>query len=315
MNALGLQALSDRWPAARIGPIHCESNELELGMHSLALAAQHVLCAAPFLVAMSAITRTLHMGDVALLLSDTMGLRGDAQHEIMQLFRVRTHDGAGAFITGFLISFVFATGVSLTMQRTFERIWRLPHADLLSAWRHLVWALMTSVLFASALWVNTATRNWNVSATVEGWVEALTTGFAAFGYYWWTQRILLRGKARWGQLLPGAVLIGLGTTVLILAVQLLAPNEITEQVADYGLVGAAFILALVLVAFSTILLWGVFLGRDLSRWLVARRFDAAHSSDNPDATSDTDIDTDTAIDTGAAPAVLEGPVRQPTAAL
>lgn len=122
-----------------------------------------------------------------------------------------------------------------------------------------------------------------------------------------------RGNARWGQLLPGAVLIGLGTTVLILAVQVLAPNEITEQVADYGLVGAAFILALVLVAFSTILLWGVFLGRDLSRWLVARRFDPAHSSDNPDATTDTD--TDTAIDTGAAPAVLEGPVRQPTAAL
>lgn len=130
---LGLQALSDRWSASRIGRIHRESNELELGMHSLALAAQHVLCAAPFLVAMSAITRTLHMGDVALLL-------------------------------------------------------------------------------------------------------------------------------------PGAVLIGLGTTVLILAVQVLAPNEITEQVADYGLVGAAFILALVLVAFSTILLWGVFLGRDLSRW-------------------------------------------------
>ena len=122
-----------------------------------------------------------------------------------------------------------------------------------------------------------------------------------------------RGKARWGQLLPGAVLIGLGTTVLILAVQVLAPNEITEQVADYGLVGAAFILALVLVAFSTILLWGVFLGRDLSRWLVARRFDAAHSSDNPDATTATA--TATAIDTGAAPAVLEGPVTQPTAAL
>lgn len=126
-----------------------------------------------------------------------------------------------------------------------------------------------------------------------------------------------RGKARWGQLLPGAVLIGLGTTVLILAVQVLAPNEITEKVAAYGLVGAAFILALVLVAFSTILLWGVFLGRDLSRWLVARRFDAAHSSDNPDAATETDTDTDTdaAIDTGAAPAVLEGPVTQPTAAL
>lgn len=263
----GLNELSRRWEKSRLGQLYAESVELELGIHSLALAAQHVLCAAPFLVAMSAIAREWHVGDVAFLLSDTMGLHGDAQHELMQLFRARAHDGARDFVTGFLIAFAFATGLSATMQRTFERIWRLPHATWRSAWRHLVWAAMTSVLFAFGLWVNKATHTWEISGASEVAVEALGTGLAAFAYFWWTQRILLRGKVTSGQLLPGATLIGLGTTVLIAIVQLIAPSQITEQVADYGLVGAAFILSAILVSFSTTVLWGVFLGREWSRAL------------------------------------------------
>lgn len=260
-----------RWEASRIGRLYNEAVELELGMHSLALAAQHVLCAAPFLVAMSAIAREWQVGDVAFLLSDTMGLHGDAQHELIQLFRAPKHDDAGSFLSGFLIAFVFATSVSATMQRTFERIWRLPHADWRSAWRHLVWAVMTTALFAFGLWVNKATHRWEISGASEVAVEATGTGFAAFAYFWWTQRILLRGKVRRRQLLPGAVLIGVATTMLIVVVQLLAPVQITKEVADYGLVGAAFILSAILVAFSTIVLWGVFLGREISRWCAARR--------------------------------------------
>lgn len=53
--------------------------------------------------------------------------------------------------------------------------------------------------------------------------------------------------------------------------QIIAPGQITEEVADYGLVGAAFILSAILVAFSTIVLWGVFLGREVSRWATVRR--------------------------------------------
>lgn len=260
-----------RWETSRIGRLHNESVELELGVHSLALAAQHVLCAAPFLVAMSALAREWHVGDVAFLLSDTMGLHGDAENELMRLFRPSKHDTIGSFVVGFLIAFVFATGLSATMQRTFERIWRLPHADWRSAWRHLVWAVMTSALFAFGLWINKATHRWEISGASEVAVESTGTGLAAFAYFWWTQRILLRGKVRRRQLLPGAVLIGLGTTVLLVAVQIVAPEQITEEVADYGLVGAAFILSAILVAFSTIVLWGVFLGREVSRWATVRR--------------------------------------------
>ena len=114
-----------RWETSRIGRLYNESVELELGVHSLALAAQHVLCAAPFLVAMSALAREWHVGDVAFLLSDTMGLHGDAENELMRLFRPSKHDTIGSFVVGFLIAFAFATGLSATMQRTFERIWRL----------------------------------------------------------------------------------------------------------------------------------------------------------------------------------------------
>ena len=51
-----------------------------------------MLCAAPFLVAMSALAREWHVGDVAFLLSDTMGLHGDAENELMRLFRPSKHD-------------------------------------------------------------------------------------------------------------------------------------------------------------------------------------------------------------------------------
>ena len=70
----------------------------------------------------------------------------------------------------------------------------------------------------------------------------------------------------------GSFVIGLLiATVLLVAVQIIAPGQTTEEVADYGLVGAAFILSVILVAFSTIVWWGVFLGREISRWANLRR--------------------------------------------
>ena len=200
-----------------------------------------------------------------------MGLHGDAENELMQFFRPSKHDTIGSFVIGLLIAFAFATGLSATMQRTFERIWRLPHADWRSAWRHFVWAVMTSALFAFGLWINKATHRWEISGASEVAVESTGSGLTAFACFWWTQRILLRGRVHRRQLLPGAVLIGLGTTVLLAAVQIIAPGQTTEEVADYGLVGAAFILSVILVAFSTIVWWGVFLGREISRWANLRR--------------------------------------------
>ncbi len=247
------------------GRIHGRAVRLELGVHSLALAAQHVLCAAPFLVAMSALSRRWGFGDVGHLLSDTMGLRGDAEHELLALFRARSHESVGSFLVGFVVAFFFATGVSATMQRTFERIWDLTHAPWTAWWRHLLWAVATTVLFGVGLWVNEATHTWTLATPVEVGLEAAATGIGAFGYYWWTQHVLLGGRVAPRALLPGALLIGLGTVVLIVLTQVMAPAQVTQQVADYGLVGAAFILSTILVAFSTIVLWGAYLGREYDR--------------------------------------------------
>lgn len=255
-----IDALGKRWRDSPTGALYRRSVQLELGIHSLALAAQHVLCAAPFLVAMSALARQWGLGDVGHLLSDTMGLRGDAQHELMALFIARTHETTSTFVIGFLVAFTFATGVSASMQRTFERIWDLPHAGLATMWRHLLWALMTTALFAFALWINKATHRWRISSLAEVCLESASTGAAALFYYWWTQRVLLIGRIPWRKLFPGAVLIGLGTTLMVVVVQLIAPAQVTQQVADYGLVGAAFLLSTILVSFSTIVLWGAFIG-------------------------------------------------------
>ncbi|GAB3578756.1 hypothetical protein GCM10027579_03010 [Calidifontibacter terrae] len=260
-----VQAGGRRLSTSPVGRVYGRSVRLELGTHSLALAAQHVLCAAPFLVAMSALSRTWGFGDVGHLLSDTMGLQGDAQNELMALFRTRAHETVGSFVIGFVLAFFFATGVSATMQRTFERIWDLHHADWTAAWRHLAWAVATTVLFGFALWVNKATHTWQIGTTTEVLLEATGTGVAAFVYYWWTQHVLLGGRIAARRLLPGAVLIGVGTVILIVATQVMAPAQVTEQVADYGLVGAAFILATILVAFSTTVLWGAYLGREWER--------------------------------------------------
>ncbi len=64
----------------------------------------------------------------------------------------------------------------------------------------------------------------------------------------------------WRHLVPGALAVAAGTLLLVKLSNLVLPGQIDEQVAEYGLIGAVFVLSIWLMVLSAVLLGGTLLG-------------------------------------------------------
>ncbi|MEO7069053.1 MAG: hypothetical protein ABI131_01010, partial [Nostocoides sp.] len=72
--AARLGALATRWQQSLPGHAWERGQRLDVATHTLALAAQQVLCTAPLLVAMSALLRRFGTGSVVVLLANLLDL-------------------------------------------------------------------------------------------------------------------------------------------------------------------------------------------------------------------------------------------------
>jgi len=86
----------------------------------------------------------------------------------------------------------------------------------------------------------------------------------SFLFFWWSQHLLLSRRVGWRRLVPGAVSMALGMTVLVGLSGLVMSGEIVGEVEDYGLIGSTFILSLWLVVLSGLLCAGALLGEQIS---------------------------------------------------
>lgn len=74
---------------------------------------------------------------------------------------------------------------------------------------------------------------------------------------WWTQWALLVGQIGWRRLLPGAVATAIGCGLVSATSTIWVPDEIVEEVTDYGLIGATFVLSLWIFILATVFVIGV----------------------------------------------------------
>jgi len=79
-------------------------------------------------------------------------------------------------------------------------------------------------------------------------------------FHWWGQHVLLSGRVCWRHLVPGALAVAVGTLLLVKLSNLVLPGQIDEQVAEYGLIGAVFVLSIWLMVLSAVLLGGTLFG-------------------------------------------------------
>ncbi len=235
--------------------------ELNLATHVLALSAQQVLCTAPLVVALSAVLQRVTGRGVGAVLSRFFGLHGAAAADMTALFKGSETVSTTVLLIGLLVAVGFAASVAATLQRGFELMWGLPHAGgLRSLARQLGWAVSLPGYVVGVIFAGRAGRTVGHMVSLGLPTEILLQVLLTLLFHWWGQHVLLSGRVCWRDLVPGALTVALATLVLVKLSNLVLPSQIDEQVADYGLIGAVFVLSIWLMVLSAVLLGGTLFG-------------------------------------------------------
>lgn len=238
--------------------------ELDLDTHALALCAQQVLCTAPLIVAMSAVLQRATGHGGGYIMTRFFGLRGGSAKAVVKLFgRTAPSISTLALVFAMIIAVVFSTSVAAVQQRAFERIWTLPRLTGGRSYiRQLTWAVMLGGYSVAMLLVGRVSRAFGGAHSERPAVvvAAVVEGFLTFLFYWWSQRWLLGARVSWRALRPGAISVGIGTTILFRLTRVIMPGQISWQVNAYGLIGGVFVLSVWLMILSAVIFGGVLVG-------------------------------------------------------
>src|ERR1700712_3367220 len=239
-----------RWEDTLPGHSWRRAREIDLPTQTLALAAQLVLCAAPLLVATSAVVRRAGGKGLGEPVSRYLGLHGQAAKNVTSLFTTSSRVSLPSLVAGLIVAGLFGTGVAATQQRGYEGLWSLPRAGIRSMWRQGVWVV--GLLAYCFVILNAGRLGHHSDGKLHTGVVFRTIAqfFVSLIFYLWSQHLLLGGRVCWRKLMPGAACMALGTTGLVIVSATGLPGQIPQQETDYGLVGAAFVLTVWLVVLS-----------------------------------------------------------------
>jgi membrane protein len=208
------------------------------------------------------------------------GFTGKSADSIDSLFARQSHISTSSLVFALLTSVLLSTGVGAVQQRAFERIWTLPRIISFRGYlRQVVWAIVLGGYCALLLGLGRLGRELSEGIGVPGTMAiAIVQGAVTFVFYWWSQYWLLAGRVRWLPLLPGAVTVGVLTTIMFRLTRWIMPHQVVWPVQAYGLIGAVFILS----AWVMILCIVVFGGTLYGALLTEGRAKKAESSESPE---------------------------------
>jgi membrane protein len=264
-----LRAGAARWTDGLPGHSWRKAHEAGLVILTLALSAQQVLCAAPLLVAMSAVVRRVSGNDMGVMLAHLLGLSGDAAADVRALFVNSASVTTRSLVIGLVLTAVFSTGIAATIQRGYEAIWEQPRAGFGATGRQLIWVVALLVYISAVLFAGRLGHQLGRDLHVSLLIRIVAQSVVSVAFFLAGQSFLLAGRVSVRRLLPGSLLTALGTVALLNVSQLVLPGQITEQVDEYGLIGATFVLSIWLVVWSAIVF-----GAALAGAILVERRDA-----------------------------------------
>ncbi|WP_063788176.1 YhjD/YihY/BrkB family envelope integrity protein [Streptomyces sp. XY66] len=240
------------------------------------LAAQAFLGAIPAIFVIGALAPDWMRKQLVSTISGTLGLTDPALDQIRSVVHNSGEDTATIASTGavgVVVTLLSATACSRALQRTCERAWHLPKAGArLAAWRWVAWLLvwLTALLFQGPIQQAFGTGR------VLGAVVSLISGTLL---WWWTQHLLLGGRVAWLPLLPGAVLVAVGESVVSWGSRFYMPRAMNHSLQQFGGLGLVFVILSWLIMFFVVVTMGIALGYTLAHepW-TARRL---HTPDDP----------------------------------
>jgi membrane protein len=223
---------------------------------ALALATQGFVALVPMLIVVASALPAESRAAAEGLLVGRLGLSGTAASDVQEL--LQRPPGATQPITllGVVLLVVSVLGFTRTLQRTYQAAWDLPSLGL--------WGYVRGLLGAAAL-VGEIVLIILVGLLLQGFpgAEVLATlaRLVLSVLLWWpVQRLLLGARVGWRQLLPGAVLAGVGQVAVLVVSGLYLQPAIESQAQRYGLIGVAFVLVSWMVVLGLLLVLAAVLG-------------------------------------------------------
>lgn len=238
--------------------------ELEGVDRAVALASRAFIAVIPLAMVASALSPAGE--SVGERLVDRFGLEGEAARAVRQLFAAPSDVRGAVSVLGLIALIVTSVSLARMMQRTFERIWRLPPEGPRGILRALTW------IGAFALWIAVVVPIRNALKDVGVPALTVTVAVASSTALWvWTPYLLLGGRLSWRRLLPSALVSGVALSALTAASVLYLPGTIERSAELYGLIGVTFTFVSWLFATALVIIAAAIVGAEASEHHLGRR--------------------------------------------
>ena len=160
-------------------------------------------------------------------------------------------------VIGVILLVIAATSFARALERSLQKIWRTPPVSIKFAWRWL--AALVAVVIGLALVV--ATR---IIVRGDGPIPVIEfiAEIALWGALWWIASwIVINRRVGLRELLPGAMLAGLGFAVAGLFGRAFLPPLLADSASRFGVLGMAFTYVGWLLVLACVLLFALTVGR------------------------------------------------------
>jgi membrane protein len=216
-------------------------------------AALAIICLLPFLFLVAAATGA----DLRRTIVARLGLNAHAAQEVNSLIYPTNHHVVGLSLAGIILVVLGALGIASTLEGWYQKVYDLPaaHGRLRQLVNRVLWVAGMVLYIALQALVG------KIVGPLGGHVLSFVLGFiVAVAFFWWTIRILLRGRIGWRRLLPSALATGVCVTGLSLFSSLLFSEQVVSSQRTYGPIGVVMVLITYLVGLAVCLHLGAVIG-------------------------------------------------------
>lgn len=231
---------------------------------AMLMAAVSFVSFVPLLIVLAAILPITEIHDFSGTLHAALGLGGDATRAVRTLFAPAGRVARTTTVVSLFILVVSAYAFAVNLQQAYELVWmKRPGRWLHSFVCRWVW-LGAFLGFGLAL----AVLNAALGGGIGQQVLANLAGFVLTAcFFTWSLHLLLGGRVRWIELVPGGIATAIGEAGLRGFSMLVFSPMVVSQADAYGPIGVVFVLMGWLIGACVVLVGGPVVGFAISRRL------------------------------------------------
>lgn len=212
--------------------------EVEFLDRSVALAGKAFVSFFPLVIVVVAFVPDSLRTSIRAAVLARFGIEGDALALAREAFSSTNDVRKATGVLGLVLTLLFATSFTLSLQRCYLRAWRRPPgAGVRRHWRGALWllAILTMLSVLGAL-----------RGVLDGGAEALLFAILSLtvvsGLWWFTAWLFLLGEVRARVLAPTGVITGLALAGFAASAAVWMPMMVTHNEAQFGFFGIALAL-------------------------------------------------------------------------